>query len=98
MDSEVIYSIFGIVVLVIIIILVMRSKEVVVNRSQEDKKDAIILNYKKKIQEVLKTLSGDERVEKKKKLLGQISNELALNIYFDEDDIREAVLELSKEQ
>jgi len=97
MDSEVIYSIFGIVVFIIIIILVLRSKEVVINRSQEDKKDEVVLNYKHKLQNILNTLEGEERVLKKKKLLGQISNELALNIYFDEDDIREAIKELSKE-
>lgn len=97
MDSELIYSVFGIVILVIIIILVLRSKEVAVSRSQEDKKDEIISNYKQKLIDALSGLSGDARVLKKKKLLGQISNELALNIYFDEDDIREVILSLSKE-
>ncbi|WP_031347997.1 hypothetical protein [Sulfurimonas hongkongensis] len=97
MDSEIIYSVFGIVVLVIIIILVLRSKEVVVSRSQEDKKNEIISNYKQKLQDALNGLKGDARVEKKKKLLGQISNELALNIYFEEDEIREVILALSKE-
>ncbi|MCK9492107.1 MAG: hypothetical protein M0Q24_08445 [Sulfurimonas sp.] len=96
MDSEIVYSIFGIVILVIIIILVMRSKGDVISRSQEEKKDEIILNYKQKIQEILSPLDGDVRVLKKKKLLGQISNEMALNIYFDEDDIREVIQELSK--
>ena len=97
MDSEIIYSIFGIVVFVIIIILVMRSKEVVMNKSQKDKIDEVILSYKNKLKNILGTLEGEERVEKKKKLLNHISNELALNIYFDEDDIREAIQELSKE-
>ncbi|MDY0232863.1 MAG: hypothetical protein RBS11_02410 [Sulfurimonas sp.] len=97
MDSEIIYSVFGIIVLVIIIFLVLRSKEAVPTRSQEEKKEEILLNYKQKIRNILTPLDGDARVEKKKKLLGQISNELALNIYFDEDDIREIILELSKE-
>ncbi|MDD2449024.1 MAG: hypothetical protein PHG10_05110 [Sulfurimonas sp.] len=97
MDSEIIYSSFGIVVLVIIIFFVLRSKEAVPTRSQEEKKAQIISDYKQKIKNILSTVSEDERVEKKKKLLAQISNELALNIYFDEDDIREVILSLSKE-
>ena len=97
MDSEIIYSVFGIIVLVIIIFFALRSKEAVPIRSQEEKKEEILLNYKQKIRNILTPLDGDARVEKKKKLLGQISNELALNIYFDEDDIREIILELSKE-
>jgi len=97
MDSEIIYSIFGIFVFIIIIVLVMRNKEVVISRSQEEKMDEVISNYKNKLQIILGTLEGDKRVKKKEKLLGQISNELALNIYFDEDDIREAIKELSKE-
>ncbi len=97
MDSEIIYSVFGIIVLVIIIFFALRSKELIPTRSQEEKKEEILLNYKQKIRNILTPLDGDARVEKKKKLLGQISNELALNIYFDEDDIREIILELSKE-
>ncbi|MDD3835769.1 MAG: hypothetical protein PHS42_09920, partial [Sulfurimonas sp.] len=62
-----------------------------------EKKAQIISDYKQKIKNILSTVSEDERVEKKKKLLAQISNELALNIYFDEDDIREVILSLSKE-
>lgn len=99
MESELVYSIFGIVVLVIIIILVMRSNEVVLSRSQEDKKEEIISNYRQELQEALDDLVNDKvaRVEKKKVILNQISNELTLNIYFDEEEIKEIILELSKE-
>ena len=99
MDSQIIYSIFGIVIFIIIIIVTMRSKSVDVVQSSEEKKTEIINSYKQELRDSLEPLAkdADARVAKKSELLKRFSQELSQNIFFDDEELREIILELSKE-
>lgn len=99
MDSEIIYSGVGIVIFIIIIVMTMRSNVVEIVQSKEEKRASIINGYKQELKVALEPLMDDvdARVAKKSELLKKFSNELSLNIFFDKDELREIILELSKE-
>ena len=98
MDSEIIYSALGIVIFVIIVVMTMRSNVVEIVQSKEEKRADIINGYKQELKAVLEPLEDDAeaRVAKKNEMLKKFSNELSLNIFFDKDELREIILELSK--
>lgn len=99
MDSEIIYSGVGIVIFIIIIYMTMRSNVVEIVKSKEEKRLDIINGYKQELKEALVALADDNdaRVAKKSELLKKFSDELSLNIFFDKDELRDIILELSKE-
>ncbi|PHQ65239.1 MAG: hypothetical protein COB99_05070 [Sulfurimonas sp.] len=99
MDSEIIYSGVGIVIFVIIVIMTMRSNVVEIIQSKEEKRADIINGYKQELQVALEPLVDDidARVAKKRELLKKFNTELSLNIFFDKDELREIILELSQE-
>nr|WP_321268300.1 hypothetical protein [uncultured Sulfurimonas sp.] len=99
MDSEIVYSGVGIVIFIIIIIMTMRSNVVEIVQSKEEKRADILNGYKQELQDALELLGddADARVAKKSELLKKFSHELSLNIFFDKDELREIILELSKE-
>lgn len=76
--------------------LCFKPKEV---KSKAQKRNEILSEYKKQLQEALKPLEGDSESLNKKKssLLKTYSDELARNIFFDQDEIREIIIELAKE-
>jgi len=98
-DSEIIYSGVGIVIFVIIVIMTMRSNVVEIIQSKEEKRADIINGYKQELQVALEPLVDDidARVAKKRELLKKFNTELSLNIFFDKDELREIILELSQE-
>ncbi len=98
-DSEIVYSGVGIVIFIIIIIMTMRSNVVEIVQSKEEKRADILNGYKQELQDALELLGddADARVAKKSELLKKFSHELSLNIFFDKDELREIILELSKE-
>ena len=69
------------------------------SKSKFQKQNEILLEYKEKLRESLKPFKDDKEVmiAKKSSLLKQYSDELSRNIFFDKNDIREIILELSKE-
>lgn len=73
-----------------------KPKEV---KSKAQKRNEIVSEYKSQLQDALKALEDDNqaKLEKKSSLLKTYSDELARNIFFDNDEIREIILELSKE-
>jgi hypothetical protein len=99
MDSEIIYAGLGIVIFIIIIIMTMRSNVVEIVQSKDEKRLDIIDGYKHELKTALEPLKNDQerRVAKKSKMLKKFSNELSLNIFFDKDELREIILELSQE-
>ena len=99
MSSEVIYSLLGIIVLVVIIAVVLKNGNVVSRvQTKEQKREEIINSYKKELQDELALLKDDKqkRVSKKTQLLQKFSNELSRNIFFEANEVREIILELSK--
>ena len=98
-DSEIIYSALGIVIFIIIVIMTMRSNVVEIVQSKEEKRADIINGYKQELKAALEPLKDDteKRVAKKSEMLKKFSTELSLNIFFDKDELREIILELSQE-
>ncbi len=99
MDMEIIYSLLGIVFLVVVVVFIFRSNKVTNVQTKEQKRLSIVSEYKKELQNSLIKLQDNKkaRLAKKSELLKKFSNELALNIFFDNNEIREIILELSKE-
>ena len=99
MDSEIVYSLVGIIILISIVVFVLKSSKVMQIQTKEEKRLSIISQYKKELQSELLALKDDNkaRIAKKSELLKKFSNELALNIFFDNSEIREIILELSQE-
>lgn len=98
MNSEMLYSIFGVISLFVIIYLVLRSdKSKKSYKTKDQKRTEIIDKYKKELAESLKNLVDDKesRISHKKTLLKKYSDELSQNIFFDKDEIREIILKLS---
>ena len=107
MDNEIIYAVVGIIILIGIIIFTLgnsnnnsgsASKSVQIKNPAKTKQ-GIINRYKKQLKNELALLNDDNkaRISKKNELLKKFNGELALNIYFDKSEIREVIMELSKE-
>ena len=98
MDSEIIFSLLAIAVLIIVIVITLKQTNTNQVRSKANKKIDIIDGYKKRLRDELLLLSGDSEAIKSKKsaLLKEFNMELSRNIFFDKDEIRELILELSR--
>jgi len=98
MDSEIIYSIIGIVFLIIVLVMTFRNSSVEVDvKTKAQKREEILNNYKNELHSVLESLENDKqaRMAKKSSLLKKYSEELSRNIFFDQSEIKEIILELS---
>lgn len=97
MDSEVLYSTFGIVSLIVIGYLVLKGKSEEQHKTKAQKRTEIINEYKQSLIESLEGLDDnkEERMKRKSVLLKKYSDELSQNIFFDQDEIKELILELS---
>ena len=102
MESEIIYSIVGIVVLITVIFITLRKTNTDTDkiRTTENKKIDIINGYKKRLKDELQMLNGDKEATKRRKsvLLKEFNMELARNIFFDKDEIRDVILDLSRSE
>jgi len=98
-DSEIIYSIVGIVIFIIIIVVVLRSDVNDPQKKEKLKKDDILNGYREELRKALEPLKDNKeaKVAKKSKILKKINSELAMNIFFDKDEIREVILKFSKD-
>ena len=98
MDTKVIFSLFVIAVLIIVIVITLNQTNTTQVRSKANKKIDIIDGYKKRLHDELVLLNGDQEAIKSTKsiLLKEFNMELSRNIFFDKDEIRELILELSK--
>ena len=99
MDSELIYSIFGILGFIVVIILTLRStpKEEKQTKTKAQKKEEVIAEYTKKLQAELQMYENDKeaRVSHKKGLLKVYSDELSRNIFFDEAEVSAIIKKLA---
>ena len=99
MDSEIIYSLGGIVIFILIIILTLRSTPPSEIQTKEQKRQEIINEYRQQLRSALDALEDDEEamVAKKSELLKRFSNELSMNIFFDKEEIRDIIKNLSRD-
>jgi hypothetical protein len=67
-------------------------------KSKEEKKAEIIREYTQQLKDALNPLKNniEARKVKKNELLNKFSSELSLNIFFDKNELKEIILELSK--
>ncbi|MEA3331290.1 MAG: hypothetical protein U9Q29_06305 [Campylobacterota bacterium] len=98
MDVEIIFSFFAIVVLIVVIVITFKQANTNQVRSKANKKIDIVDGYKKRLRDELLLLDGDQEAIKNKKsaLLKEFNMELSRNIFFDKDEIRKVILELSQ--
>ncbi len=96
MDPITLFSIIAIVLLALILFYTLAQGETKVPKSSKDKKREIIDAYKMQLRDALFPLQGNPEAVKKQKsiLLKEISNELARNIFFGQDEMRLAIEEL----
>ncbi len=99
MDNTIIFVLIAIIILIVVIIKTFSKKQPVDVKTKNQKKAEIVDAYKMELREVLGVLQNDKqaKLNKKKELLKKFSNELSKNIFFDNDEIRGIILELSKE-
>jgi hypothetical protein len=99
MDSEIIYALGGITIFILIIQLTLAKSNVKIIQTKDEKRDEILSAYKEDLRNTLKDFANDNKMKivKKSFLLKKYSDELSRNIFFDKDEIREIILELSKE-
>ena len=98
MGHEITYKILGIIVFMLILYKFIADGITVKEQPKEDKKNQIIDDYKQQIKEALAPLENDnqKRLQKKQELLKVITDELSRNIFFDADENREIIQELSR--
>ena len=86
--------------IIVVVFFLIRSKVTKLVQSKEEKREAIVQSYKQELKEALSPLNSDNdaRVAKKMALLQRFNNELAANIFFDNSEIHQILLELSKEE
>ena len=99
MDSEIVYALVGIVIFILIVIFTLRSDSIEQIQTKEEKQYQIINEYTKQLRSALEPLRSDKQamLAKKSELLKKFSDELALNIFFNTDEIREIIQDLSSE-
>jgi len=99
MDGEFIYSLVGFILFMGIVVLIFRDTTPKEVRTKAKKKAEILQKYNEQLSEALAPFARDREafVAKKSALLKKISQELSQNIFFDEDEIRNIILELSLE-
>lgn len=99
MDAEILYALLGIFGFVLVIMWILfSSKPSSSIKTQAIKKSEIIFEYTQKLEKALKECKDNKelRIETKKVCMKEYSNELARNIFFDADEVREILQELSK--
>ncbi|MDB2562959.1 hypothetical protein N9X61_05070 [Sulfurimonas sp.] len=98
MDSEILYSLFGIVGFSVVIYVTLQStSKKVGTKTKAKKKEEIIQEYKTKLKNALEPVGNDSeaRIARKTQLLQEYNGELSRNIFFDENEVREIIRELS---
>lgn len=66
-------------------------------KTEAKKKEEIIQEYKLRLEKALESLNDDKdlRTAKKTQLLQEFNSEFSRNIFFDEEEIRDIIAELS---
>jgi len=97
MDYEVVYNVFGVAIFLFIAYKVFKSQVGSEIQTKEEKRKEIVDGYKKQLKDALEPLKDDKdkRILKKQQLLKVFTEELSRNIFFDADENREIISELS---
>jgi VanZ family protein len=77
----------------------LKYKDSIQPKTNEQKRQEIIQNYKTELKDSLDNIQDDKQAYMKKKtqLLHRYSHELAMNVFFSPDEVKEIIIKLSKE-
>ena len=97
MDVELIDTLVGFGIFGVGAFFILRSTGLKDVNSKDKKRDDIIDGYRKELYDSLTPLKSDKnaRLAKKKELLKRFSDELSRNIFFEQVEIREIILDLA---
>jgi flagellar basal body-associated protein FliL len=97
--SDFIIYIFIVIIGVLFVVYLTQRKDTKVVQSKAEKRVQIVAEYKNQIKINLENIGEDKqkRVSKKSELLKKFSDELSRNIFFDNSEIRDIIMELAKE-
>lgn len=97
MDVELIYTLVGVAIFGIVAFFILRSTGLKDVNTKDKKRDDIIDAYRKELYNSLTPLKSDKNaaIAKKKELLNRFSDELSRNIFFEQVEIREIILDLA---
>ena len=98
MDTTIIFTLIGLFLIALISFFIFGKNVTKIVKTKEEKKEEIRDDYRQQLRAALLEVGDDkkQRVTIKKELLRRCSAELSLNIFFDADEIREIILELSR--
>ena len=97
MDSEILYSLFGIIGFILVIYFTLKSTSTKINtKTKAKKKEEVIQEYKQRLNKALEGLDKDLRTAKKTELLKEFSGEFSRNIFFNEEEVRDIITTLSR--
>jgi peptidoglycan hydrolase CwlO-like protein len=98
MDSETIYGVVGVGVFALIAYFTLRKNDISEAQTKEEKRFQILNQFKDELRRELDKLdSKEEKATKKVELLKKFSDELSRNIFFDEIEIKEIILDIIEE-
>jgi hypothetical protein len=94
-----IYVLIGVIIFSSVAYLVLRSSDRSQVQTKEEKRFEILNAYTKELREALEPLGSDKeaRIAKKQELFKRFSAELSQNIFFDNSEIRDILVDLSQE-
>ena len=98
MESELFYAIAGIIGFTLIGYFTLKGGNSAKNiKTKAEMRLEMTLKYKKSLTESLKDFDPKDKMRRDKKimLLREYSDELSRNIYFDKDEVKEIISELS---
>ena len=97
MDSEILYSLFGIVGFILVIYFTLKSTSAKIDtKPKARKKEEVIQEYTQRLNKALEGLDKDLRTAKKTQLLQEFSGEFSRNIFFNEEEVRDIITTLSR--
>jgi len=98
MDSETIYGVAGVSIFALIAYFTLRGNAYSEIETKDERRYAILREYKKELRKELELLdTKEEKAAKKTELLKKFSDELSRNIFFDEIEIKEIILDIIEE-
>ena len=98
MDSETIYSVAGVGIFALIAYFTLRGDSYSEAETKDERRYAILREYKKELRKELELLDTKEaKAARKIELLKKFSDELSRNIFFDEIEIKEIILDIIEE-
>lgn len=98
MSIDILYIVIGVVIVLVIAYFTLKKDAIKKVQSKEEKRYEILNAYSKELKEALEPLGDKQeaRVAKKQELFKRFSQELSQNIFFDNSEIKEILVDLSQ--